>query len=50
VELVLALASLPAARPGTTWLLAKGFMGCLCLLTNNDCEADCADTIMLMLT
>lgn len=46
VELVLALASLLAARPGTTWLLAKGFMGCLCLLANNDCEADCADNMM----
>ncbi len=50
VELVLALASLPAARPGTSWLLAKGFMGCPCLLTNNNCEADCADAVMPMLT
>jgi len=46
VELDLALASLPAARPGTPWLLEKGFMSCLCLLTNNDCEADCADTML----
>ncbi len=50
VELGLKSASLPAVCPGTSWLLAKGFMGCLCLLTNSHCEADCADDVMLMLT